>query len=115
MAHARPIKDRILEKFNKVDSGCWEWTSAMDGRGYGVISKNNKAVKAHREVYKLFIGPIPDNLCILHKCDNRRCVNPDHLYAGTKSDNAQDRADRNPWRGPYTGGRPRKLHVVGSK
>ena len=41
MAHARPIKDRMLEKIDKVESGCWEWTSALDSHGYAVISKNN--------------------------------------------------------------------------
>ena len=106
MPSARPIKERMLEKINKADSGCWEWTSALDNHGYAVISKHNKAAKAYREMYKLFIGPIPEGMCVLHKCDNRKCVNPDHLYIGTKSDNMMDRAYRNP---DNQGGVSRKL------
>lgn len=57
---------------------------------YGVIKVGNKKVRAHRFSWELFVGPIPDGLHVLHRCDNPRCINYDHLFLGTDQDNMSD-------------------------
>ena len=91
------IKDRFMSKVDKTDS-CWNWTANKSKGGYGKFKlKNGKQELAHRMSYKLYVGDIPkgENIhdtCILHKCDNRSCVNPDHLFLGTQKDNQMDMA-----------------------
>jgi hypothetical protein len=82
---------RLTKKIKKNEhSGCWEWTGSRKDNGYGVISINNHQEYTHRLSYKLFVGEIPDGLCVLHRCDNPPCINPCHLFLGTKQDNIQD-------------------------
>ena len=88
------IQDRLFAKVVKTN-GCWNWTGATNGSGYGYISCEGKPIGVHRLSYILHTGPIPKGKHILHKCDNRRCVNPAHLYAGTSVNNANDRWKRN--------------------
>lgn len=77
--------------WSKVDcehpSGCWLWAAAIrQGTGYGHFQNQ----LAHRVAYELTLGPIPDGMWVLHTCDVKRCVNPEHLYVGTSADNTRD-------------------------
>jgi hypothetical protein len=67
-----------------------EWTGARFRLGYGSFRYPHKPASAHRVGWTLFRGPIPVGMCVLHVCDNRPCVNLDHLYLGTQKDNVAD-------------------------
>ncbi len=83
---------------NKI-TGCWNWNTPNKQRGYG----NYKRLPAHRVAWFIFRGVDPIGSYVLHTCDNRRCVNPDHLYLGTQSDNMRDMWERK--RRKYNNGR----------
>lgn len=74
----------------RLSDGCWQWTGFCDKKGYGTISIGNKTQRAARVAYHNFIAPVPPELLTCHHCDNPRCVRPDHLFLGTRVDNAQD-------------------------
>ena len=71
-------------------SGCWEWTAATDVGGYGVFNTGRRMSKAHRYSWIIANGAIPSDRHVLHRCDNRLCVRPSHLYLGTQQDNVAD-------------------------
>lgn len=71
-------------------TGCWEWTGNRNDEGYGRLWLDGRRVYAHRRSWELFMGPIPPGLCVLHRCDNPPCCNPEHLFIGTKGDNMRD-------------------------
>lgn len=83
------IKNRFYKKFIYLN-GCWEWTDYISNDGYGQIRINQKMLRAHRISFILHGGRIPKNKWVLHHCDNRKCVNPDHLYVGNREDNIRD-------------------------
>lgn len=73
-------------------SGCIEWAGPRDDNGYGRFTFKRGQSLAHRTAWRLFRGNIPDGLCVLHRCDNPPCVNPEHLFLGDRGDNARDMA-----------------------
>lgn len=87
------LRERIIERSYIVDSGCWEWQRALNAYGYGVIRYRDKIYLAHRCMHEFDIGPL-NSLYALHKCHNRKCICPDHLYAGNQKQNMIDMRER---------------------
>ena len=82
-------EQRFWRFVNKSTIDCWLWTGYIGKNGYGRF-KANKDIGAHRFAYQLLKGPIPAGLFVLHRCDVRHCVNPEHLFLGTQRDNILD-------------------------
>ena len=89
--------DRLLDSVHPVpESGCWIWMKAIIPRlDYGCLRLNGKTTYAHRWAWEITNGPIPDGLCVCHHCDVRNCVNPDHLFLGTRLTNYRDMIQKN--------------------
>jgi len=89
------IKTRFMNKvMPEPNSGCWLWYGALKRGGYSTFLVDGKPTRGHRVSYELFKHKIPNGLWVLHTCDVRSCVNPDHLFLGTHDDNMADRQSK---------------------
>lgn len=94
------LSERFWAKVKKSD-GCWLWTGPIMNSGYGRgPGRNSKYTIAHRLSWELRHGEIPSGLLVLHRCDNRLCVNPEHLFLGTYKDNTADMWAKGRAKGP---------------
>ena len=93
------LAERFQSKYEIDDAtGCWNWTAGRFERGYGAFAYGRKRPGyAHRFSYELHCGPVPDGMVVMHKCDNKKCVNPDHLQVGTQKENINDSVNKGRW------------------
>lgn len=106
-AKLRRFPERFWARVNKnTESGCWEWIGkSISTNGYANIKRGGKRGGVHRFSFEMHVGPIPIGMMVCHKCDNKRCVNPSHLFLGSNRDNQVDsyQKGRLPTRGEQHG------------
>lgn len=92
------VRERFWAKVARSEHGCWEWTGCCNPNGYGQLGFNHYPLLAHRVSYAIHYSD-PFGSCVLHHCDNRKCVRPDHLFLGTVADNNKDMLQKGRARG----------------
>ena len=90
----RRIED-VLSNYAIADNGCWNWLGVKNKDGYGLACYKGVVIRAHRLSYLNHVGLAESEKLVLHKCDNRLCMNPEHLYFGNNQDNTNDMKERN--------------------
>ena len=89
---SKSVQERIEESIEiDQETGCHNWNKCLQNGGYGQMGINGKMKSVHRVSYELHNGKIPVGMCVLHRCDNPKCCNPEHLFVGTHQDNTDDK------------------------
>ena len=101
------IKERFESQFVRIPiGGCWLWTGPDKNKfwhgAFKLGARETKVTFAHRTAWNLYVGEIPNGMCVCHSCDNPSCVNPDHLFLGSQGDNVMDKVSKG-------------MHLFGSK
>jgi len=100
MTGFRPLDQRFWSKVKAASTeACWPWRGCKNSSGYGLIEVNGKQCRAHRISWRIHLKSLPAGMCVLHRCDNPLCVNPRHLFLGTRRDNNIDKVNKGRARG----------------